>query len=61
VGNALGSYIGGLAISAGLGYVSPIWIGAGSTGLALILLAFAISWQRVPTAIVKAKQLVVSG
>jgi len=60
VGNALGSYIGGLAISAGLGYVSPIWIGAGFTGLALILLAFAISWHGVPTAIVKAKQLVVS-
>ncbi|MGH2928419.1 MAG: MFS transporter, partial [Solirubrobacteraceae bacterium] len=42
LGNALGSWISGLAISDGLGYVSPIWIGAGSTGLALLLLAYAM-------------------
>jgi DHA1 family inner membrane transport protein len=48
VGNALGSWVGGLAISAGLGYVSPIWVGAGSTVIAVILLAFAISWRRAP-------------
>jgi MFS transporter, DHA1 family, inner membrane transport protein len=41
LGNALGSWIDGLAISDGLGYVSPIWIGAVATGLALILLAVA--------------------
>lgn len=48
LGNALGSWISGLAISAGLGYVSPIWVGAVSTGLALILLAVATWSLRAP-------------
>ncbi|MGW3108802.1 hypothetical protein [Streptomyces sp. NPDC001100] len=39
LGNALGSWIGGLLITAGLGYISPIWMGAVATGLALVLLA----------------------
>jgi DHA1 family inner membrane transport protein len=42
LGNALGSWIGGLVITAGLGFTSPVWMGAGATGLALILLAVAI-------------------
>jgi len=29
LGNALGAYLGGLTISAGLGYTSPNWVGAG--------------------------------
>ncbi len=43
VGNALGAWIGGLAISAGLGYTSPIWIGAllTATGLAVMIVAAA--------------------
>lgn len=42
VGNAAGPWIGGLAISAGLGYVAPVWFALGLTGLAL---GFAtISW-----------------
>ena len=41
LGNALGSWIGGAAISAGFGYTAPIWIGAVSSGLALILLTVA--------------------
>lgn len=44
LGNALGSWISGFAISDGLGYVSPIWIGAVATALALILLAVA-AWS----------------
>jgi DHA1 family inner membrane transport protein len=48
LGNALGSWIGGLAISEGLGYVSPIWIGAVATGLALALLAVAMRSLRAP-------------
>ncbi|MBS2940274.1 MFS transporter [Nocardioides sp. J2M5] len=41
VGNALGAWLGGVTIAAGLGYVSPIWAGAGLTGLALVLLVAA--------------------
>ncbi|WP_204284854.1 MFS transporter [Microbispora amethystogenes] len=29
VGNALGAWLGGLALAAGYGYVSPLWVGAG--------------------------------
>lgn len=37
VGNALGAWLGGLTIAAGLSYVSPIWVGAGLTAGALVL------------------------
>ena len=41
VGNALGAWVGGLTIAAGLGYTSPLWAGAGITlvGLAVLLIA----------------------
>ncbi|GAB94732.1 DHA1 family inner membrane transport protein [Kineosphaera limosa] len=40
VGNALGAWLGGLTITAGLGYTSPLWIGAAMTlGALLVLLA----------------------
>ncbi|MET9799701.1 MFS transporter [Streptomyces sp. NPDC006368] len=29
VGNALGAWLGGLALAAGYGFVSPLWVGAG--------------------------------
>ena len=35
VGNALGAWLGGVTITAGLGYTSPIWAGAGITLLGL--------------------------
>jgi len=41
LGNALGAWAGGLGISAGLGYTSPIWIGAALTGAALLLMFIA--------------------
>lgn len=42
VGNALGPWIGGLAISAGLGYVAPVWFALGITSVAI---GFAtVSW-----------------
>ena len=41
VGNALGAWLGGVTIAAGLGYVSPIWAGAGLTAMALVLLLVA--------------------
>ncbi|RPE82431.1 DHA1 family inner membrane transport protein [Curtobacterium sp. PhB137] len=37
LGNALGAWIGGLTIAAGLGYTSPIWAGAGITLAAVAL------------------------
>ncbi|MDO8150780.1 MFS transporter [Isoptericola sp. b408] len=41
VGNALGAWIGGVTIAAGLGYTSPLWAGALVTlaGLAVLLVA----------------------
>lgn len=43
VGNALGAWLGGVTITAGLGYTSPIWAGAGITllGLAVMIIAAA--------------------
>ncbi len=41
VGNAMGAWLGGLTISAGLGYSSPIWVGAALAGAALLVLAVA--------------------
>ncbi|MEV4461504.1 MFS transporter [Microbispora sp. NPDC049633] len=39
VGNALGAWLGGLAIAAGHGFVSPLWVGAGVTAAGLAVLA----------------------
>jgi len=41
VGNALGAWIGGLTIAAGLGYTSPIWAGAAMTAVALVVMVIA--------------------
>jgi len=41
IGNALGAWAGGLGISAGLGYTSPIWIGAAITASALVVMVVA--------------------
>ena len=38
VGNALGAWLGGLGLAAGLGYVSPLWVGAGLTAIGLVVL-----------------------
>jgi MFS transporter, DHA1 family, inner membrane transport protein len=35
IGNSLGAWLGGLAIDAGLGYTSPLWVAAGITAAAL--------------------------
>ncbi|MCX4545541.1 MFS transporter [Streptomyces sp. NBC_01565] len=39
VGNALGAWLGGLALAAGYGYVSPLWVGAGVTVAGLVVVA----------------------
>lgn len=50
VGNAIGAWAGGLGIAAGLGYTSPIWIGTGLAGAALIVMLFAAADARRKTA-----------
>jgi DHA1 family inner membrane transport protein len=46
LGNALGAWIGGLTIAAGLGYTSPIWAGAGITVAAVALTTVAAAAAR---------------
>ncbi|MFJ4170457.1 MFS transporter [Paenarthrobacter sp. NPDC089714] len=47
LGNALGAWLGGVTISAGLGYTSPIWAGAGITVAALlVMVAAAVTAKR---------------
>ena len=41
VGNALGAWLGGLTITAGLGYTSPLWVGAALSAAALVVLLVA--------------------
>ncbi|MEY9952046.1 MFS transporter [Leifsonia sp. EB34] len=41
IGNALGAWLGGLTIAAGLGYASPLWVGAAMTVAALLVVAVA--------------------
>ncbi|MDT7631957.1 MAG: transporter, family, inner rane transport protein [Pseudonocardiales bacterium] len=38
IGNALGAWLSGLAIGAGFGFVSPLWVGAGVTVAGLVVL-----------------------
>lgn len=50
LGNALGAWAGGVAITAGLGYTSPIWVGAAITAAALlVMLVAAITARGVRT------------
>jgi DHA1 family inner membrane transport protein len=48
IGNALGAYLGGVAVAAGLGYVAPVWIGLGLSvlGILLAVVTFAIDRSR---------------
>ncbi|AIY15779.1 MFS transporter [Pimelobacter simplex] len=41
LGNALGAWIGGLTLAAGLGYTSPLWAGAAITAAGLVVLVVA--------------------
>jgi DHA1 family inner membrane transport protein len=47
VGNALGAWLGGLTIAAGLGFTAPIWAGAALTAAGLAVLVAA---DRLPSA-----------
>lgn len=46
LGNALGAWLGGLTISAGLGYTSSIWAGAALTVIALVVMIVAAATTR---------------
>jgi DHA1 family inner membrane transport protein len=47
LGNSLGAWIGGLTITAGLGYTSPLWAGAAITvGAVLVMLVAAVSARK---------------
>ncbi|MFB9308686.1 DHA1 family inner membrane transport protein [Agromyces hippuratus] len=51
LGNALGAWTGGLTIAAGLGYTSPIWVGAVITAAALaVMIVAAVTARRLPRA-----------
>ena len=47
--NALGAWLGGLVIAAGLGYTAPSWVGAGLSGLGLVVLAVSVLVHRRDT------------
>lgn len=49
LGNALGAWAGGVGISAGLGYTSPIWIGTIMTLAAVIVMLVATATARTQT------------
>ncbi|WP_413455768.1 MFS transporter [Glutamicibacter sp. FR1] len=59
VGNALGAWAGGLGIAAGLGYTSPIWIGALITLVALLVILLAMGLAKKSSA--ASPQLVTAG
>ncbi|MDQ0713889.1 DHA1 family inner membrane transport protein [Streptomyces luteogriseus] len=51
VGNALGAWLGGVAISAGLGYTAPLYVGAGIVLMSVAVMAVAAQRARSsPTA-----------
>lgn len=50
VGNAIGAWAGGVGIAAGLGYTSPIWIGASITAAALVVMIIAAATGRAADA-----------
>jgi DHA1 family inner membrane transport protein len=62
LGNALGAWLGGLTISAGLGYTSSIWAGAALTVLALtvMIVAAATARSQAPAALQRAEASAVS-
>ncbi|MFE7035087.1 MFS transporter, partial [Streptomyces sp. NPDC057621] len=48
IGNALGAWLGGLALTAGLGYTAPLHVGAGITLIAFVVMAVAARLARTP-------------
>ena len=50
VGNAIGAWIGGLAIAAGFGFVSPLWVGAALVAGAFFILLITSLVRTTPRA-----------
>ena len=48
LGNAFGAWLGGVSIASGLGYTSPIWAGAATTAVAIVVMSIAIILNRRP-------------
>ncbi|MFF5007288.1 MFS transporter [Streptomyces phaeochromogenes] len=48
IGNALGAWLGGLAITAGLGYTAPLYVGAGIVLISVIVMAVAARRAKSP-------------
>ncbi|MEV6591794.1 MFS transporter [Streptomyces acidicola] len=48
IGNALGAWLGGLSITAGLGYTAPLHVGAGIALVSVIVMAVAAHHARSP-------------
>ena len=46
IGNSLGAYLGGLTIAAGLGYVSPVWVGLMLCVPGVVLITLSVLLQR---------------
>lgn len=46
LGNALGAWLGGLTIGAGLGFTSPLWVGSALAGLATVVMLVATADAR---------------
>ncbi|NUT28083.1 MAG: MFS transporter [Streptomyces sp.] len=46
IGNALGAWLGGLAITAGLGYTAPLYVGAGTVLAAVVIMVVAANQVR---------------
>lgn len=49
IGNALGAWLGGLALTAGLGYTAPLYVGAGIVLAAVLVMAVAAHLARSAT------------
>lgn len=52
IGNALGASLGGLVIAGGLGFLAPIWLGAGlaAAGLVIAVVSVSVEHRRAPVA-----------
>ncbi|QQM47298.1 MFS transporter [Streptomyces liliifuscus] len=48
IGNALGAWLGGLAITAGLGYTAPLYVGAGIVLISVVVMAVAARQAESP-------------
>lgn len=46
LGNALGAHLGGIAITAGLGFASPAWVGGCLAAVALLILTASVRRER---------------